>query len=172
MTYERLEFRIDATDVGILRRLRRVTAWVQNEQEHQFWCSNEFPLGHHFISFGNVMKPVECHTLYAEGVAAAYFELHFNSEGWVLARNIVHPAYRGQGLSAAIMQFSLEQAFKRTHTINLFRSENNKIAERLHHKFGFQTVTTYPDLKLLKCTLSKEAYVGMQTPQALNNTTA
>lgn len=172
MTNAKFEFRIDATDFEILRRLRRVTAWVQNEQEHQFWCSNEFPLGHHFITFGNVMKPVECYTLFVDGMAAAYFELHFNSEGWVLARNIVHPAYRGRGLSTSIMQFSLEQAFKRTHTINLFRAENNKIAEKLHQNFGFQTVTTYPDLKLLKCTLSKEAYGAMQMPQVFNNTTA
>lgn len=172
MNEPRFEFEINATDDSILRQLRKVTTWVQSEREHRFWCSSEFPMGHHFLSFENVMKPVECYTLHREGAAAAYFELHFNSEGWVLARNIVHPRYRGQGLGTAMMQFSLQQAFKRTHTINLFRAENNKIAEKLHRNFGFHTVTTYPDLKLLKCTLAKEAYSTMQTPQALNNTTA
>lgn len=172
MTNAPFEFRIDATDNEILCQLREVTAWAQNEQEHQFWCCNEFPMRHDFMAFGQVMKPVQCHTLFADGIAAAYFELHFNSEGWVLARNIVHPAYRGRGLSAAMMQFSLEQAFKRTHTIHLFRAENNKIAEKLHQNFGFQTVATYADLKLVKCALSKESFIARKTPQVFNNTPA
>lgn len=172
MKTTKLEFRIDATESGILARLRRVITWAKNEREYFFWCSNEFPKEHPFNSFDNVMEPVECYTMYADGQAAAYFELHFNHEGWVLARNIVHPAFRGRGFGTAIMRFSLEQAFKRTNIIHLFRVEGNEIAAKLHQNFGFQTVATYPHVQLLKCALNKEAYLAMQQAQVLNSTTA
>ena len=140
----------------LLNRLQMVSTWVQNELEHEFWCSNEFPMGHQFDSFEILMKPVESYMLSCHGERVAYIELHHNSEGWVLARNVVRPDQRGKGYSVSLMQYALEQAFHKADTAFIFRVENNTIAENLHRKFGFQVVQRHSGIKLVKCALSKQ----------------
>lgn len=146
-------------EVAMLGHLNQAIGWISSDLEHRFWCSREFPHGQALASFDGIAKPLEVYLIKLGEHAVGYFELHHNHHGWVLARHLVKPEFRGQGLATQLMDYSIRQLFQYSDAATLFRDEENTIAARLHDNFGFQEVGRFSLDKLICLRLDRASYL-------------
>lgn len=121
-----------------------VASWPRSAQEAEWWCgAGPFPVPGQTVADWQREADVQAHMVLADGVIAAYGELWTDDDEdeVELARIIVDPAARGNGLGRALVRGLLSEAERAGYPGIFIRVHPaNGIALRCYRGAGFQAV--------------------------------
>lgn len=156
-----IEFNVMKDLTSIAEYANRVRLWIANPAELLLWTGTEFAWGQTIEQFDERSQPLEAITLTVEGELVGYCELHHNLYGWVLARCLIHPKHRGQGLGQKLLLQGLQRAHAHGPQVHLFVHGDNLPALALYRKVGFELVGQVPEEALLFMRHSQVAVEGV-----------
>lgn len=137
----------------MLAHLNQAATWIQDPVEFKRWTDQDFELGKPIAKFLDNGIPKEVLALQQGERMLAYAELHFNPFGWVIARVLVHPEQRNQGLGREIMKACIDHVFEDSFVVSLFCVLDNKPARTLYESLGFSGLEMYPDQNMQRMAL-------------------
>jgi ribosomal protein S18 acetylase RimI-like enzyme len=141
-------------DAAQMRELFRLAAsWINNPAEFIYWTDRDFEFGKPIEDFLDNGRPQEVVSLSQNGQMVAYAELHRNSFGWVIARVLVHPSCRGQGLARLVMKACADRVFEKYFVVSLFCVLDNIAALSLYKSLGYASLEKYPDQNMQRMSL-------------------
>jgi GNAT superfamily N-acetyltransferase len=137
----------------MLAHLNEAATWIQTPAEFKNWTDRDFEFGQPIAKFLDYGIPKEVLALKQGEQMLAYAELHQNSFGWVIARVLVHPQRRNQGLARKIMKACIDRVFEQNFVVSLFCVLDNTPARTLYESLGFSGLEMYPDQNMQRMSL-------------------